>query len=135
MDLAWPVILTGIVGALGFLSLKFLVEPYLNYRKIVADIEYALRYYASVSGMTRRELQDEAHNAFRSNASRLQPSIRQSLFLKTLSAWNILPSIGSIDEAYRGLIGLSNAVYNQGDQFKHQHRQRVIKNLRLKGFD
>ena len=134
MSLIEAAILTALAG-FGYLIIEFCIKPYLSYRKAVGEIEYALRYYAPVSGMTKRDIQDQAHSAHRGNASRLQTSVHQSLFLQLLCACSILPRIELIDEAYRGLIGLSNAVYLTNDhRIIDQHRQKIIKNLRLKGF-
>lgn len=130
-----PVIIPTVLAVLGYLIVTFLINPYREYRKTIGEIANALRYYANISALAKRELQDEAHNAFRQNATRLQTSVDQFPFYKWLSRWINLPPNKSIKEAYDALIGLSNAVYTDNYEHIERHRQKIAQNLKLSGIN
>lgn len=130
-----PVIISAVLAVVGYLIVTFLINPYRECRKTIGEIANALRYYANISALAKRELQDEAHNAFRQNATRLQTSVDQFPFYKWLSRWTNLPPNESIKEAYGALIGLSNAVYENNYEHIARYRQKIFENLRLSGID
>jgi hypothetical protein len=88
------ILLTAILAGLGYVIIRF-IEPYGDYRKIVGEIANALSYYASVSGSDTKELQDEAHNVFLQNATRLRTSADQIAYsyYQPLATLADLPSI------------------------------------------
>lgn len=114
---------------------KFLIEPYHEYRKTTGEIVSALVFYANVSAGTKQERQDEAWRAFRQNAARLRASIEQIPCYDWFARrrWLDLPPMESIDKAFHGLIGLSNAVYGSHWEHIENHRTKIVQNLRLKG--
>jgi hypothetical protein len=61
------------VLVMGQIVIKFLIEPYQEYRKLLAEIVDALTFHANVAA-DRMKPEDvrEAHKAFRQNASRLR---------------------------------------------------------------
>jgi hypothetical protein len=76
-------VITGvIVYVAGQIVSKFLIEPYQEYRKVVGEIVFALVFYASVSGGTKEERQDEAWRAFRQNAARLRASVKNPVIVR-----------------------------------------------------
>ncbi|MGN6719127.1 MAG: hypothetical protein ACTHLX_17230 [Candidatus Binatia bacterium] len=127
-------LLTAILVGLGYIIVKFM-EPYRDYRKIVGEIANALSYYADVSGTDTKELQDEAHNVFLQNATRLRTSVDQIAYsyYQPLATVTDLPSIESMDAAHHALIELSDAIYI-GNQYNiGRYRKKIAENLRLNG--
>jgi hypothetical protein len=127
-------LLTAVLAGFGYIIIKF-IEPYGDYKKIVGEIAKALSYYANVCGSDTKELQDEAHNVFRQNATRLRTSADQIAYsyYQPLVTLADLPSIKSMDAAHHALIELSDAIYT-GNQYNiDKYRKKIAENLRLKG--
>jgi hypothetical protein len=128
------ILLTAILAGLGYIIVKF-IEPYRDYRKIVAEIANALSCYADVSGTDTKELQDEAHNVFLQKATRLRTHADQIAYYyyKPLAILADVPSIESMDAANHALIEISDAIYI-GNQYNiDRYQKKISENLRLKG--
>lgn len=120
------VIVTAILGASGFIIIKFFIEPYREYRKTIGDISEALVLYANVSAGTKEDRQSEANKTFRQSAARLQANAAQIPFF----TW--LPGFKKVMAASSALIGLSNAVYGNDWDHIERHRKKIADNLGLK---
>jgi len=126
-----------IIYVTGQIISKFFIDPYHEYRKTVGEIVSTLVYYANVSARTKEDRQHEASSAFRQKAARLLASTEQIPLYDWLARrrWIRLPPRESVDNAFRGLIGLSNAVYGNDWEHIDSHRKKIVDSLRLKGVD
>ena len=139
MDAITEIILTFVTtvggGVLVFVGgqiiVRFFIDPYHEYRKLVGEIADALVYYANVTGSSREERQHEASNVFRQKASLLRVRAyaipRYDWFVKA----NAVPAWNSIMDASVNLLALSNDVYGTDHDAIHARREIIIKNLKL----
>lgn len=133
------VFLTIISGVLVFVIgqtvLKLFVEPWQKQRECIAKIANLLLYYGNVysnPGVGTEEKNREASQETRRIASELIESHYRIPMYSKLSRTGLFPSIETMREATRLLIGLSNSTHN-GDPDRNS--ARVCKIRSLLGFE
>lgn len=115
----------------GQISLRFFIDPYHEYRKIVGEIADALVYYGNVSGASREERWQEASTIFRQKASLLRVRAYAIPCREWFGKIKLLPSWDSIMRASTALIGLSNSVSGTDYDAMGRYRDEIIKTLGL----
>ena len=152
----WTVLSGVLVFVLGQILLKVVIEPIQELRKLKGEIVSIISYYSNMHGpilvydewknidpedlkkhhsllMSRKT---EGSNNFRSCAGRLY-GIYNNIGLKSyLYKWEVVPNGTQIQEAYDGLISLSNSVRSTDDPDAEKranfYEKQVIDNLGIK---
>lgn len=128
-----------LVFAIGQIIMECYIKPLQEYHKIKSEISYLLIFYANVfsNPISRKEkenmkkegkeLYSEATRKLREAAARLEGFKQQKPFFVRKD---------NIEEAARGLIGLSNGLFSNNifTQIEHnmQYENDIKKGLRLK---
>lgn len=125
-------IISGVaVFVLGQIALKMFVEPWQTQRECIARIAHHLIYYANVysnPGVGTEEVNNEASKETRKLASDLIASCHRIPFYERLSSVKLFPSMHSILEVQKNLIGLSNSTHS-GEPLHNASRSDKIKEL------
>lgn len=122
-----------IVFILGQLALKLIIDPIQEFRKILADIAFALIEYANIysnPGYAGNELEKKASEEFRKLSSRLNAQMYLILCYGCTSKLFRLPSKDKLLEAASELIGLSNGVFKSPTDLVNKNLDRA-KNIRI----
>lgn len=114
-----------IVGAL-FLVSQFaaegVIKPYVEYRKVLADISFTLIYYAnlivSTPAHSKREEQAEISERLRQLSARLRSAITALPFHDLMRTLRLVPSQQTIHDAGARLIRMSNLLL-ETEQKRH----------------
>lgn len=104
-----------IVGGL-FLVSQFVVEgvikPYVEYRKVLAEISYTLIYYAhliiSEPAHSKRDEQAETSERLQQLSARLRSAITALPFQELMRSLRLVPAQDRIHEAANRLVRMSN---------------------------
>jgi len=104
-----------VVGGL-FLVSQFVAEgvikPYVEYRKVLAEISYALIYYAhlivSEPAISKRDEQAEISERLRLLSARLRAAITALPFHELIRLFHLIPPQERIQDAANRLIRISN---------------------------
>ncbi len=104
-----------VVGGL-FLVSQFVAEgvikPYVEYRKVLAEISYALIYYAhliiSEPAISKRDEQAEISERLRQLSARLRAAITALPFHELIRLFHLIPPQDRIQDAANRLIRISN---------------------------
>ena len=104
-----------VVGGL-FLVSQFVAEgvikPYVEYRKVLAEISYALIYYAhliiSEPAISKRDEQAEISERLRQLSARLRAAITALPFHELIRLFHLIPPQERIQDAANRLIRISN---------------------------
>ena len=104
-----------VVGGL-FLVSQFVAEgvikPYVEYRKVLAEISYALIYYAhlivSEPAISKRDEQAEISERLRLLSARLRAAITALPFHELIRLFHLIPPQDRIQDAANRLIRISN---------------------------
>ena len=113
------------VGAL-FLVSQFVAEgvikPYVEYRKVLADVSYTLIYYAnlivSIPAHSKRDEQAEISEKLRQLSARLRSAITALPFHELMRMLRLIPSQERIQDAAARLIRMSNLLL-ETEQKRH----------------
>jgi len=129
-----------VVYVVGQLIQKLFIEPLIEQRKVIGDVDVGLilwaREWANLSDFKagRTEQRDQAEKAFREYASRLVASTNAIGRGRIYAAAQRLgaPIPDDIRLAARNLIGLSNQMYSYDDtRHTHErHNQRRVAEIR-----
>jgi hypothetical protein len=123
-------ILTSVLTLFGacllFLLSQFIAEgiikPYVEYRKVLADITYTLIYHANIivsaPAGSKREEHAEISEKLRQLSARLRASITALPFQDLLRLLQLIPPQSSIQDAAGRLIRISNRLL-QTEEKKH----------------
>lgn len=104
-----------LVGAL-FLGAQLVAEgvikPYVEYRKVLAEISYTLIYYATLiisePASSKRDEQAEISEKLRQLSARLRSAITALPFHELMRLFHLIPSQDRIHDAAARLIRMSN---------------------------
>lgn len=104
-----------LVGAL-FLGAQLVAEgvikPYVEYRKVLAEISYTLIYYANLiisePASSKRDEQAEISERLRQLSARLRSAITALPFQELIRLFHLIPSQDRIHDAAARLIRMSN---------------------------
>ena len=104
-----------VVGGL-FLVSQFVAEgiikPYVEYRKVLAEISYVLIYYANLiittPASSKRDEQLEISEKLRQLSARLRSAITALPFQKLIRLFHLIPPQDRIHDAANRLIRMSN---------------------------
>ena len=116
-----------LVGAgLLFLTSQFvaegMVKPYVEYRKVLADISYTLIYYAnlivSAPAHSKRDEQVEISERLRQISARLRSAITALPFHELMRLFRLIPPQDRIHDAAARLIRMSNLLL-ETEQKRH----------------
>jgi hypothetical protein len=117
---------------LGQLAIKLFVEPIHEFRRVIADIAFALNEYANIycnPGNTGDERESERERKVSSELRALSSRLNAQMYI--VPAFDItvnlfrLPSRQNVDVAATHLIGLSNSVYKTSDGFADKNMIRA----------
>ncbi|HME88218.1 MAG TPA: hypothetical protein VKE30_03300 [Chthoniobacterales bacterium] len=119
-------VLTLIGGCLLFLFSQFIAEgiikPYIEYRKVLADISYTLIYHANIivtaPAGSKREEHAEISERLRQLSARLRSAITALPFHELMRLFQLVPLQERIHEAAARLIRISNLLL-ETEQKRH----------------
>ena len=124
-------IVTGVlVFLIGQAVLKFFLEPPQEFRRTVSEIAHALIEHANVyanPGLGDTQKLTDTSVALRRLSSKLLAQMHLTPKYRFLSKIRCLPSEKAVDNAARGLIGLSNGVFASGDARENVRRAYKIR--------
>lgn len=114
-----------VVGALFLVSqvaAEGVIKPYVEYRKVLADISFTLIYYAnlivSTPAHSKREEQAEISERLRQLSARLRSAITALPFHELMRMLRLVPSQDTIHDAAARLIRISNLLL-ETEQKRH----------------
>jgi len=94
------------------LASEGIIKPYVEYRKVLAEISYNLIYYAnlivSASAYSKRDEQAEISERLRQLSARLRSAITALPFYELTRLLRLVPSQERIYEAANRLVRMSN---------------------------
>ena len=94
------------------LASEGIIKPYVEYRKVLADISYTLIYYAnlivSAPAGSKRDEQAEISERLRQLSARLRAGITALPFHELMRLFQLIPSQERIHDAAARLIRMSN---------------------------
>jgi hypothetical protein len=113
------------VGAL-FLVSQFVAEgiikPYVEYRKVLADVSYSLIYYANIivsaPAGSKREEHAEISERLRQLSARLRSAITALPFYELMRLFQLVPPQDRIHDAAARLVRISNMLL-ETEQKRH----------------
>jgi hypothetical protein len=104
-----------------------IIKPYLEYRKVLADISYTLIYYAylivSAPAGSKREEQAEISERLRQLSARLRSAITGLPFHELMRIFHLIPPQERIQDAAARLIRMSNMLLETGQKRRDDIRQ------------
>ena len=99
-----------------------IIKPYVEYRKVLAEISYTLIYYAnlivSTPAHSKREEQAEISERLRQLSARLRAAITALPFHDLMRMFKLLPSPDRIHDAAARLVRMSNLLL-ETEQKRH----------------
>ena len=116
-----------LVGAgLLFLASQFaaegIIKPYVEYRKVLAEISYALIYYANIiisaPAGSKREEHAEISERLRQLSARLRSAVTALPFHELMRLFKLIPSQDRVHDAAARLIRMSNLLL-ETEQKRH----------------
>lgn len=118
-----------VVYAFGQILLKFFIEPIYEQKRIVAEINDTLIFYANQFGI-HFEINPEAEkisDKIRSLSTQLRARTKMIPFYDHFQKCGLILSQKDIDDACSALIGLSNSVYqNESNTQNVSHYKTII---------
>lgn len=144
----WKIVLTSaltIVGGVlvlvvGQLIQRFFLEPLHEQTKLIAEVAYALAYYAPIyanPGPTHVVVRPDGVNLTDAAEDKLRALASQLIATATATRWYVLarvvhsPSRKDVLDGARALIGLSNSVRTGTLKENLEMRDRAVKLLRI----
>lgn len=98
------------------------IKPYVEYRKVLADVSFTLIYYAnlivSTPAHSKREEQAEISERLRQHSARLRSAITALPFHDLMRMLQLVPSQDTIHDAAARLIRMSNLLL-ETEQKRH----------------
>jgi hypothetical protein len=115
-----------VTAGLLFLASQFgaegIIKPYVEYRKVLADISYSLIYYANIivsaPAGSKREEQAEISERLRQLSARLRSAITALPFQELMRLLQLVPPQERIHDAAQRLIRISNLLL-ETEQKRH----------------
>jgi len=117
----WTIFSGVLIFVLGQIIQQLIIEPYLQYKKVVGEIDNKLKFYANVTtnSMISEELVKEAVDILRKLSCDLESSYK-------MMSIRMGPSAKDISEAATGLIFLSNSTGINNNQYSDKRVDRII---------
>ncbi len=113
-------ILAGVsVFVIGQFILKFIIDPILEFKRVIGEIAHSLIEYADVytsPGIRAEDLNNKIMSEFRKLSSKLQAHMHLIPAYRWCASVFFLPKLEKIIVASRGLIYLSNTVSKDRDE-------------------
>jgi hypothetical protein len=104
------------------LASEGIIKPYVEYRKVLADISYTLIYYAnlivSAPAGSKRDEQAEISERLRQLSARLRAAITALPFHELMRLFQLIPPQDRIHDAAARLIRISNLLL-ETEQKRH----------------
>ena len=117
------------VLVMGQIVIKFLIEPYQEYRKLLAEIVEILTFHGNVTArLMKPEDVSEARKVFRQKASRLRAITYTIPFYTLFVIFRLVPSRKTVEKAAGNLIGISNML-SDDDTRAHIDRDKLGKEV------
>jgi len=108
----FTVILVGALFLVAQLVAEGVIKPYVEYRKVLAEISYTLIYYANLiisePASSKRDEQAEISEKLRQLSARLRSAITALPFHELMRLFHLIPSQDRIHDAAARLIRMSN---------------------------
>lgn len=108
----FTVILVGALFLVAQLVAEGVIKPYVEYRKVLAEISYTLIYYANLiisePASSKRDEQAEISEKLRQLSARLRSAITALPFHELMRLFRLIPSQDRIHDAAARLIRMSN---------------------------
>ncbi len=105
-------ILVGALFLVAQLVAEGVIKPYVEYRKVLAEISYTLIYYANLiisePASSKRDEQAEISEKLRQLSARLRSAITALPFHELMRLFRLIPSQDRIHDAAARLIRMSN---------------------------
>ena len=105
------------------------IKPYVEYRKVLADISYTLIYYANIivsaPAGSKREEQAEISDRLRQLSARLRSAITALPFHELMRLLQLVPPQQRIQDAAARLIRISNLLL-ETEQKRHDEIRQDI---------
>lgn len=120
-----------IVFAFSQVLSKFIIEPIHEQKKLIAEINDALIFYANIFQLHKasdgeNEKADKAKEVIRSLSSRLRAKTAIIPWYTIWQKMGLIISSQNIDKAARALMGLSNSVYDTNSHKNVNRYRRAI---------
>ena len=111
------------------LASEGVIKPYIEYRKVLADISYTLIYYAnlivSTPAHSKRDEQVEISERLRQLSARLRSAITALPFHELMRMLRLVPSQDRIHDAAARLIRISNLLLETEQKRVDEIRQDI----------
>jgi hypothetical protein len=124
-----------VVFVLGQVAVKFFIEPIQEVWRIVGEIADSLIFYADLHanpGPTPAEKRKIASESFRRQASQLSGRTNVVAWYRFWAYLHLLPKKSGIEKACRGLIGLSNSLFDNDAKGNNEYVQQIWEGLGIK---
>ena len=128
------VIVGTLVYSLGRIIEKFYIEPIHDLRRTIAEIAQELIFWANIytaGGLAKEDVMNEASSTLRRLSSKLRACQNVVPFRGPLCRVTRLPLKDDVFKAARGLIGLSNMVYDGDDTRNSKKRDEIASLLEI----
>ena len=104
------------------LASEGIIKPYVEYRKVLADISYTLIYYANIivtaPAHSKRDEQAEISERLRQLSARLRSAITALPFHELMRVFQLVPPQERVQDAAARLIRMSNMLL-ETEQKRH----------------
>jgi hypothetical protein len=104
------------------LASEGIIKPYVEYRKVLADISYTLIYYANIivtaPAHSKRDEQAEISERLRQLSARLRSAITALPFHELMRVFQLVPPPERVQDAAARLIRMSNMLL-ETEQKRH----------------
>jgi hypothetical protein len=104
------------------LASEGIIKPYIEYRKVLAEISYTLIYYANIiisaPAHAKRDEQSEISERLRQLSARLRSAITALPFQKLMRLFQLVPPQECIQDAANRLVRMSNLLL-ETEQKRH----------------
>lgn len=112
----------GVLFLVSQFAAEGIIKPYVEYRKVLADISYTLIYYAnlivSTPAHSKRDEQAEISERLRQLSARLRSAITALPFHELVRLFQLIPPQDRIQDAAARLIRMSNLLL-ETEQKRH----------------
>jgi hypothetical protein len=104
------------------LASEGIIKPYVEYRKVLAEISYTLIYYANIivsaPAHSKRDEQAEISEKLRQHSARLRSAITALPFQELMRLFQLVPPQERIQDAANRLVRMSNLLL-ETEQKRH----------------
>ena len=119
----------GVLFLVSQFAAEGIIKPYVEYRKVLADVSFTLIYYAglivSTPAHSKREEQAEMSERLRQLSARLRSAITALPFHQLMRMLRLVPSEETIHDAATRLIRMSNLLL-ETEQKRHDEIRQAM---------